>query len=561
MKNIRLIFENAKISPIFIILILTYAYYSNRYAGQNLHVWGDEITYSIESRHLDYANSTYPNYIYLQLFHLTHAAKTGFLEAARSVNAGLLTITIAFIYGVARRFASKNWACLVASASALSPISTYSAYFMPDIMYFCGVAGFAWFYLTQFDDKLKLKLFVLGVITGGLALVKPHAIFILIAFIAQQTWLLFLNHESRSAKERILGLTSCVSAFIAIRFGIGFLFAGTPSLNLIGAYSDYTNANWDLSKFKHAAILCLTLIKGHSIALVLLAGPGLIALITTAQLNWSQHRKVIELNSLIIAFFAVMFPLSILFSVRIADGAPFVDTMRLHMRYYNLFFPLLLISLLPLIDQTTKLTKLGRTFSFALGLISQSAAWNSLRKFAPLAVDSPELRGITANQTSMIIGSLLVTAAIWTFIWSPRIAARASLIFVAPFIAINGLYWVNKDLTHRHIDLIGDIAGKITKIHLGDRAKNIGFFGDVVAIYQGIFYVGDPGSFTYRLPDGEGVPDELVVGKPMPGYLLPPGKLMPPNTEWAVIFGARPIPPRYQLVLQGEGWSLHRRLP
>jgi hypothetical protein len=75
-----------------------------------------------------------------------------------------------------------------------------------------------------------------------------------------------------------------------------------------------------------------------------------------------------------------------------------------------------------------------------------------------------------------------------------------------------------------------------------------------------MFYAGDPLSFTYKLDEGEAVPDKLNPGQPVPGRLLPPGQLMPPETRWIVVFGKRPIPSNYELLIKAPEWALLRKV-
>ena len=123
---------------VFVFLIL-------RNVGLYPWIFSDEYSYSQASRLIKAAASNTPLYIYYYVYRVTRHAGTAFLDAARLLNALFLVGAAPFIYQVARKVTSKWIAVLVAMLSLLAPINTYTAYFMPEAMYFFVFWWMTWF--------------------------------------------------------------------------------------------------------------------------------------------------------------------------------------------------------------------------------------------------------------------------------------------------------------------------------------------------------------------------------------------------------------------------------
>ena len=82
------------------------------------------------------------------------------------------------IYSVARKVASKPIAVLVALLSLVGPINTYTAYFMPESMYFFVFWILTWFALSDGQRRPGRYGAVLGLLLAVLMLIKVNAIFL-----------------------------------------------------------------------------------------------------------------------------------------------------------------------------------------------------------------------------------------------------------------------------------------------------------------------------------------------------------------------------------------------
>src|SRR5690606_14161442 len=119
------------------------------------------------------------------LFKGTSSCGVAFLECARLINALLLVGAMPVIYLVARPYAGRGLSFVVTWLSVLGPFNVYTAYFMPETLYFLGFWVFAWYVLVV-GERLKPWAFGggSGAILGLMMAVKFHAVFLLAALFA-----------------------------------------------------------------------------------------------------------------------------------------------------------------------------------------------------------------------------------------------------------------------------------------------------------------------------------------------------------------------------------------
>ncbi|KXU82450.1 hypothetical protein CI15_33505 [Paraburkholderia monticola] len=541
-----------------IISLFVHIYLSLAFTGENLHVWGDEIIYSMEARSRDFHGAVYQNYLYLALFSIIRFAHQGFLELARSINALLVAVSVPFVYATAKIYLAKRWSLLIALITGIAPITTYAAYFMPDAMYYSAFCVFAWFCLACAGLSPVIYGLSLGLLAAVLAMIKPHGVFILIGFVASQVMLCAAVRSREKALAVVKVILACIASFVLVRFSVGYLFAGKSGLSLFGQYSRFGQVGWTAAQYLSAWKLLILLTKGHVISLVLLTGPAILALFMPHTGDSSEREKSLRLRTLALSVLALMFFVTLAFSVRNAEGEISSDALRLHMRYYNFIFPLLYIVVATSIGQITRVPKILLLLSLAMVLLAASAVGGSLHGFFPFEVDSPELRGVTARTWTLVLSALLSALSIILFAWRPSRGARFFLVCALPVMAVIGTCFINLDLRARMVDMPGDVAGKMVREYLGADATHIGFFGDVTQTNQAMFYIGDADSFMYGLDEGEAVPSTLIAGARVDGKLMPPWATLPASTKWAVVFGVRPVPATYRAVLTGPDWTLYR---
>ena len=197
-------------------------------------VMQDEYVYSIQARFTPFADQLYPNYLFSWLYSGTSVCGTGFYSCGKSLNVIFFLATLTFIFLIARRLLSVTWGAMIATIAAFSPIHVYVSYFMPETMYFAFITATIYVALIA-GSKHKLIWWVAtGVLLGLTALVKPHALFTLPAFLLFGL-LVALRSEGGNAGKSLIASLGQLGAFAAVKFGGGFSFAGFAGLSLFGS--------------------------------------------------------------------------------------------------------------------------------------------------------------------------------------------------------------------------------------------------------------------------------------------------------------------------------------
>src|SRR5690554_1837214 len=87
-------------------------------------VFADEYTYSRLSRLLPLSEATIPSYLYLGLYRVTSFCGADFLGCARSLNALFSSLTIPFIYSIARTLSSPMAPAFLSLLCVAPPVNS-----------------------------------------------------------------------------------------------------------------------------------------------------------------------------------------------------------------------------------------------------------------------------------------------------------------------------------------------------------------------------------------------------------------------------------------------------
>ena len=179
--------------PLFLVIMFILAFMvmiiRNMFIN-NATVFGDEYIYKELSKHFfDDVNVTpvrgllfaYPDFLYLSIFYFSHYFQENFLKAAQILNSLFFCLALFPIYGVARLFVKPAVALLIGLCALISPFGAHTAYFMPEAMYYFVFWVFVYSFLKLIGHRPGTAGLLSGVILGLLFLIKPHAIFILVA--------------------------------------------------------------------------------------------------------------------------------------------------------------------------------------------------------------------------------------------------------------------------------------------------------------------------------------------------------------------------------------------
>ena len=509
-------------------LLLALLYMGQRDMGLYPTIFGDEWTYSSFSRLTAYRDTLIPSYLYFSLFGLTSQCGDSFLDCARIVNALLFVAAAPFIYRIARRLAGRNVAAAVALLSIAGPVNSYSAYFMPEAMYFLAFWIFSAAVFAFVEQASRRWLAVSAVLLGLMAMIKVHALFLAPAYCCFLLYVAWAERTRPGAARWIrrgLGWIALALALaLAVRLAGGYLFAGRHGLGLLGQmYSAQASANDALGARIPQALGNL---RGHVMALALLAGMPLAAFAVTGVRAPQRSALMVYTVLMLGALVAV----TVLFTASVAGVGAESDA-RLHMRYYSFVLPLLLIfAAAQLTGAAPAPSRRARLLAaLPLAALIVYARLALLPAFQPNYIDSPELYGLTANrgQFTMLAAVALLALAAWVV--AARRGAQLFVFVFTPLLALVAGHHVNLVLAgfktpDRYVK-----AGVFARHYLRpDELKRLVLVGaDAGMLFKTRFFIDDTAVRLLVLPPGQPIA----------------GQALPSAPYWLLVLGDYPLPP------------------
>lgn len=514
-------------------------------------VFADEYTYSRFARLLSFEETTIPGYLYFSIYGVTNLCGDGFLGCARILNVLFFVTATPFIYLIGTRVAGRRTALLIASLSILGPINSYTAYFMPESLYFLSFWLLTYLVLCSRNEHGSRRWLFLGVIFGAGTLIKPHALF-LIPPLLVYFWLIryrFQEGESHAASYgHYLGF---LASALATKLIAGFALAGLSGVTLFGAaYTSVALGSMGgLNHYVSLLKLAAENLLGHFLSLsVLFAVPLGSLLVGSASVlrRNSEPRLPMSIalyTSLVLACLLIVVAG---FTASVSSSGPYESNVRLHMRYYNFVFPLLLLvaaSHLPPQSNGTSVTSRA-IVGIPLGAAVCYAVYTGLAPYVPSFIDNPELRGFTFNSTvfHVLAGTSLFCLALW--VYSARSGAKCFVYLFMPLAVSLSTYYVNQELRHRLVPDVFDNAGIFTKRYLPaeDIAKVVVVGSEPAGLFRSLFYLDDPEASYASIPKGASYdPRELPTGK-----------------EWVLIIGDHSLADDTFHQLSMNGFTLAR---
>lgn len=200
-------------------------------------IMGDELIYSRNARLTELSDISVPNYLFALLFESTNSCGYGFYYCAKGLNLVFLGILVAFVYLAARLVARPAASFWIAVLAMLGPISTYTSYFTPEMMFFAGAAALLYALFRLSSSSPWWAWVLIGVGLGLLALVKPHGLFLAPPFVVYASFLALKGNGKRVLNLAVNSI-AIVAATLATKLGLGFAFAGERGLGLFGGSYD-----------------------------------------------------------------------------------------------------------------------------------------------------------------------------------------------------------------------------------------------------------------------------------------------------------------------------------
>lgn len=520
--------------PLALVAVLLYLILRN--TGAYPVVFADEWLYSKFARLQPLSASQLPSYLYLKIFGLSNACGDGYLQCTRILNAVLLVAAAPFIYLVARPLTGRAAAAALAVLAVLAPVNSYTAYFMPEASYYCGFWVLTWAMLRsgalrpRWRPTLAYGLLG-GVLLGLLSLVKVHALFLLPALCA------FIVYARRSAgREQWLGAglaaaALAVAATLAVKLALGYVLAGPVGLSLFGSFygGQVSNSGHSLSRL--AAPFAHNLL-GHGMALLILFIFPILMLASAAASAAVRDALGRRGRALLLYTFLVLgcaLGMTVLYTASIADAGP-DEIIRLHLRYYDFTFPLLMIAGVAVAGHGARASlRLRALLAAPLALLAAAAA-RLQPHFLTSAIDSPELFSLTARGPLPLYAMTALGAALLAlWVLQPRRAAPLYLLVLLPLTALAGEI-VNAALLHKMqqpgpYDKAGSFVHRYLDAAERDRLSVAG--SNLSGLSRALFHIDSAHAATIELqPDA---PFDLTQ--------------TPARQRWLLVVGPHRLPP------------------
>jgi phosphoglycerol transferase len=521
---------------LLILSMLVFIFLIFRNMGLYPAVFEDEYHYTKFSRLLPFSEAHYPNYIYFFLYRLTSYCGHGFLECARIMNALFFVAAMPFIYSISRRVAGQGISIFVSFLAVMGPVNSYTAYFMPESLYFLCFWIFAWYLLRpDIDTLLKLSNWlILGVILGFISLVKPHAIFLFPAIILYIIYI-FLKQKIFWAGKCALSVILLIASALTIKYAVSYAIAGASGLTLLGPGYGLIIEYGSARDYSHLLILSLFSLRGHLMVISILYGlPLTLMLLTAVQgsksaiADDSAESSLEKICAFSLFLLITLLCVTALFTAAIAYSDSIESPSRLHVRYYSFMLPFLYIIAAGFFKM--KDIKFDHRLRYVFGaLIVLLAFYGLITNLAPYLqsfIDCPE---IFWSNTALWVMLLLPLLLLW--IVAGHIGVRLYLLFSLPVTIFASSFNVAAMQRDRLVRNIGDEAGVFAAEFLPkeDLGKMIIAGSSFEQINRARYQAGNPDVTLGFIKKGEPVnPDEL-----------------PKDREWLLLIDDQILPGKY----------------
>lgn len=497
-------------------------------------VFADEMLYSAFARLTPLQEASIPSYLYLAVYGTTNACGTDFLSCTRILNTLFLVGAGPFIYLTARAYVGRGLSWFVTLMCMLAPINSYTAYFMPETMYFFAFFVLSWIALTRGHWHWAKHAAVSGALLGLMTLVKVHAVFLVPALALYLAWL----HLPRAGVALGAGLLSAGAA-LAVKFGAGYAIAGDQGLFLFGSFygTQATNsAHHALSTLVAPGFINM---RGHLMSLALLFGLPMALLAHSLLSRAAREEAGPNVSALQVYAFLMLgaaLGMTILYTATIANFGP-REAVRLHMRYYSFVFPLLFIVAAAAIGAGRRAP--GKVLRWMIAACLVGACLVAAIKIPTYflgMVDGPD---IAALELTARTGQALATLSIViVLMWALRLRGAALLYL---FVLVPGLAW------NYHVKLAAfqsqvvnagpfDKAGLAVRDHVpAAERKDITVAGTGLAeLMRAKYHIDDRGVTLLEMADN--APFDLDH--------------LPVKRKWLAVIGPHPLPPELEPVLR-----------
>ena len=518
----------------------------------------DEYIYTSQAKNLPFAEQFYSNYLFSWVMGVTNYCGDDFYACTKTINSVFFIGTVFITLLIALRFLSFRWSVFAASVTALSPIAIPVSFFMPETMYFSMMTLTIWLTLVVSKQKSWVFWIAPGLSLGATALVKPHAVFMLPAFVLFVFIFAYKKSDANWLQAIRAGVAVAVG-FVVTKFGLGFAFAGTEGLKLFGGYGTPVGALTGAAAAEDVVVgsegvarsglevlvtVASTHLVAHASAMLLLAGIPLLLSMRVSYSVVKTKQPIGDVSSLfvLVALITVsMVGVVALFEAYVtASGDDHSD--RLILRYYEFLIPQFIVMglLLP------RFTDSKRLFRIIQGSIIVAASMFFTIYYPPTFdkqyADSSTLPGMGDGQGFFVFVGIFVSCAVIFWIVNPE---RGNLVigrFIIPSVLIVALVMSqNKLIEINGTPAYFDQAGWDSRTYLdnvpGDRIMVVGQTRTEVFTVK--FWIDEANIKDLLVVEGSVIAAENVS-----------------ESDYVVTLGNIGIDFAHEVVTEGEGYKL-----
>lgn len=508
-------------------------------------VMSDEQRFSTYSRLLPLSDANVPSYLFYFIYGITNQCGQDFLDCGRLLNIFFLCLSSAPIYAISRLWLTKKVSAYVVVLSLMAPAGYYVTYYMPEMLYYCAFWMTAWIILREGRQPTTLTGACLsGIAIGLLSLIKPHAFFLLPAYFIFKSFLYISDRNKVSFIRALMHLAGALFSVLAVRFGLGYIFAGPAGADLIGSmYGTVVNKPTQDAPL-HTTLAILHVLKGHLLGiLILFAMPiaaSSMAISSPGTTNSYDPRKVMLLVACILL---TMLLVTAAYTAQVNGIGKYESIERMHMRYYFFLFPFFTIFAAIYARNNSVRPKIWQKILIAcLIVVTLYAGFGGLKGYTPSAIDSPDLWAISTTRISLHLFSLLQTFLLIILLIRPISSSKLFIYVFLPLTLIVTAIKFPEVLNHYKTPSPADKAGMMFDLTIGSTMP--------VAV------IGDDDSDATRTIFH-------LNNKDIEKYLIPANTLisydfLPKRIQWIINLGQNPLSPDIngQLFFSAPGYSI-----
>jgi phosphoglycerol transferase len=532
-------------------------------------VMQDEYVYSIQARFTSFAEQTFPNYLFSWLYSSTNLCGDGFYACGKGLNVVFFFLTLTFIFLISRRLLGVRWGAAIATIAAFSPIHVYVSYFMPEMMFFAFISATIFVALIAGEKHRLVFWFATGAMLGLAALVKPHAIFTLPAFMLFAL-IVALRAEVGNWRKGALASAGTLGAFLLVKFGGGFAFAGVSGLTVFGrSYESSLNqfvsesASADLTAQSVANVSDVSVITeaaedspsgffdvfvphsfAHLALMLTVAGLPLLLSVSAMKTALSKKQAIGAASQFLILIGLMAISLAIVVAAFEGVVTQLGDdhSSRIITRYYEFLIPLFLIAAAVFAKFVEPKTKI-RALQAALLLAVLIFGWVYLSGVKQSFADSILLSGYLAAPAIIPIIAIIGMIVSLTWLISKNAGSKLVVYVATPLVLLIAGFSSQSYLLSQvgPIPAYFDIAGQKAKPLLADvPGEKISVIGAVR--YQNFttkFWIDKPGIKDTSLADGETIDSASI-----------------PDVDYVVLIGNAKLSGAAEVLDQGEGYAI-----